>query len=370
MAKPRKYTSDVIADAVRQVEAARATGRRGPISTVARELHLDRRLLQSWVTKARAQAATAVPPTTPRADVDNDLVVLPDGLLHCLFCQQPMTATFTTVGLVYDCPPPCRRPPLNAVAVAEAVGQVVLQHAARLVPALTHPKRAVIAAIHAHRLIARITAGGHPADLRITWPATARPRHALTEELRLARQLATTDPARAHRLLQSILAGVDPAATAISTLHAEAAHLLATLLHGITAVRWADYAHRSLTHLHGPTAPPTLTAAHTLATAHRQAGHHQRAYGLYRQLADHLADTVGADAHQTLAVRATSALVLHDLGHHEAARTLLADIISRHRHAHPGHPATARMVDHLDRLRHLQTASSPTLVGSATGRRA
>ncbi|MBO4164390.1 transposase [Micromonospora antibiotica] len=366
MAKPRKYTSDVIADAVRQVEAARATGRRGPISTVARELQLDRRLLQTWVTKARARATTAV----PRADVGDDLVVLPDGLLHCLFCQQPMTAAFTAVGLVYDCPPPCRRPPLNAVAVAEAVGQVVLQHAARLVPALTHPKRAVIAAVHAHRLIARITAGGHPTDLRITWPATARPRHALTEELRLARQLATTEPARAHRLLQSILAGVDPAATAISTLHAEAAHLLATLLHGIAAIRWADYAHRSLTHLQGPTAPPTLTAAHTLATAHRQAGHHQRAYRLYGQLADHLAVTVGPDAHQTLAVRATSALVLHDLGHHDAARTLLADIISRHRRVHPGHPATARMTDHLDRLRHQQTASSPALVGSVLGGRA
>ncbi|WKU07279.1 hypothetical protein [Micromonospora sp. HUAS LYJ1] len=368
MAKPRKYTSDIIADAVRQVEAARATGRRGPISTVARELHLDRRLLQNWVTKARARAAIAVPSATPRAD--DDLVVLPDGLLHCLFCQQPMTATFTAVGLVYDCPPPCRRPPLNAVAVAEAVGQVVLRHAAHLVPTPTHPKRAVIAAVHAHRLIARITAGRHPADLRVTWPATARPRHALTEQLRLAHQLATTDPARAHRLLQTILAGVDPAATPISTFHAEAAHLLATLLHGIAAIRWADYAHRSLTHLHGPTAPPTLTAAHTLATAHRQAGHHQRAYRLFRQLAEQLADTVGADAHRTLAVRATSALVLHDLGHHDAARTLLADVINRHRHAHPGHPATTRMTDHLDRLRHQQTVSSPTLVRSATECRA
>ncbi|MEU7618786.1 tetratricopeptide repeat protein [Micromonospora rifamycinica] len=352
MAPPRKHTSDVIAAAVRQVEAVRATGRRGPISTVARELYLDRRLLQSWVTKARTQAAAA-PHTT------HDTVVLPDGLLHCRFCQQPMTATFTAAGLVYDCPPPCRRPPLNAAATAETVGQVVLRHAARLVPALTHPKRAGIAAAHAHRLITRITAGTHPTDLHVTWPATpGQPRHALAEELHLARQLATTDPARAHRVARTILTGVDPATTATSTLHAEAAHLLATLLHSVAAIRWADYAHRSLTHLHGPTAPTTLTAAHTLATAHRRAGHHQRALRHYRQLGEHLATTAGPDAHHTLAVRATTALVLHDLGHHDAARTLLADTITRHRRAHPGHPATARMVEHLDHLRQNHTTSN------------
>ncbi|WP_328340527.1 tetratricopeptide repeat protein [Micromonospora sp. NBC_00421] len=353
MALPRKYTSDVMTAAVRQVEAARATGRRGPISSVARELHLDRRLLQTWVTKARTQATTAVPPTTPRTDAGDDPVVLPDGLLHCRFCQQPMTATFTAAGLVYDCPPPCRRPPLNAVAVAQAVGKVVLGHAAHLVPALTHPKQAGIAAAHAHRLVNRITVGLRPADLRITWPTIAgQPRHALVEELRVARQLATTDPTRTHHLLQSILAGVDPATTATSTHHADAAHLLATLLHSRAAIRWADYAHRSFTHLHGPTDPLTLGAAHTLATAHHRAGHHQRAYRLYRQLADHLTTTAGPDAHPTLAVRATTALVLHDLGHHDAAHTLLTDTITRHRRAHPDHPATQRMADHLHHLRH------------------
>ncbi|MEU8376102.1 tetratricopeptide repeat protein [Micromonospora sp. NPDC048894] len=351
MATPRKYTSDVIADAVRQVESARATGRRGPISTVARELRLDRRLLQRWVSKARAAAATAAPHAAPRTDVTNDPAVLPDGLLHCRFCQQPMTPLFTHVGLVYDCPPPCPRTPLNATAVAHVVGQVVLRHAAHLLPAPTHPKRASIAAAHAHRFMARITAGAHPTDLHITWPATAsQPRHALTEVLRLAHQLVNTDPTRTHHIVQRILADVDPATTATSTLHAEAAHLLARLLHSKAAIRWADFAHRSLTHLHGPTAPTTLTAAHTLATAHRRAGHHQRAYRLYRQLADHLAATAGPDAHPTLAVQATTALVLDDLGHREAARTLLADTITHHRRAHPGHPATSRMAEHLDQL--------------------
>ncbi|WKU05633.1 tetratricopeptide repeat protein [Micromonospora sp. HUAS LYJ1] len=311
----------------------------------------------TWITAAHSHTTTAAPAT----DTGDDPVVLPDGLLHCRFCQQPMTPGFTTAGLVYDCPPRCRRPPLNAGAVTHAVGQVVLRYAAHLVPALTHPKQAGIAATHAHRLVTRITAGAHPADLRITWPAAGgQPRHALAEELRLARQVATTDTARTYRIVQSILVGVDPATTATTAIHAEAAHLFATLLTGAAAVRWADHAHRSLTHLHGPTHPYTLTAAHTLATAHRQAGHHQRAYRLYRQLAEHLAVTVGAehlavtvgaDAHQTLAVRATSALVLHDLGHHEAARTLLADVVSRHGRAHPGHPATARMTDHLNQLR-------------------
>ncbi|MFJ8690748.1 hypothetical protein [Micromonospora wenchangensis] len=205
MALPRTYTSDVMTDAVRQVEAARAAGRRGPISAVARELHLDRRLLQSWVTNARAHATAA---SSTHTGVDP--VLLPDGLLHCRFCRHQMTAVFTWAGLVYDCPPPCRRPVLNATAVASAVGLVVLRHAAHLVPALTHPKAASIAAGHAHRLITRITAGSHPSDLRITWPTTYPPRPVPPGHLHLARNLATTDPQRARTVLRNILAGIDP----------------------------------------------------------------------------------------------------------------------------------------------------------------
>ncbi|MFY1683625.1 hypothetical protein ACN265_19010 [Micromonospora sp. WMMD730] len=364
MATRRTYTSDVITNAIHQVEAARAAGRRGPISAVARELHLDRRLLQTWVTKARTHA-TATPPTTPPTSSDVDPVLLPDGLLHCRFCRHPMTAVFTWAGLVYDCPPPCRRPVLNATAVANAVGLVVLRHAAHLVPALTHPRAASIAAGHAHRLITRITAGIHPTDLRITWPTTRPPQPVPLGHLDLARKLTGTHPQRARTILRNILASIDPTTTATETAHADAAHLLAPLLQGEAAIRWADYAHRSLTHLHGPTHPDTLAAAHTLATAHRQAGHHQRAYQLLRELADHLAATAGPDAHPTLAVRATTALVLHDLGHHHAAHTLLTDTIDRHRHAHPGHPATARMTEHLDRLRHHHTTHPDSSPGAA-----
>ncbi|MBO4161445.1 transposase [Micromonospora antibiotica] len=354
MATRRTYTSDVITNAIHQVEAARAAGRRGPISAVARELNLDRRLLQTWVTNARTHAASA-PLTAPSTHTGVDPVLLPDGLLHCRFCRHPMTAVFTWAGLVYDCPPPCRRPVLNATAVATAVGLVVLRHAAHLVPALTHPKAASIAAGHAHRLITRITAGSHSSDLRITWPTTRPPQPVPPGHLDLARKLTTTDPQRARTVLRNILAGIDPTTTATEAVHADAAHLLAPLLHGRAAIRWADYAHRSLTHLHGPTDPLTLTAAHTLAAAHRQAGHHQSAYHLLRELADHLSVTAGPDAHATLAVRATTALVLHDLGHHHAAHTLLTDTIDRHHRAHPGHPATARMTAHLDRLRHHHT---------------
>ncbi|WP_144081818.1 hypothetical protein [Micromonospora wenchangensis] len=364
MALPRTYTSDVITDAVRQVEAARAAGRRGPISAVARELHLDRRLLQSWVTNARAHA-TAAAPTASSTHTGVDPVLLPDGLLHCRFCQRLMTAVFTWAGLVYDCPPPCRRPVLNAAAVASAVGLVVLRHAAHLVPALTHPKAASNAAGHADRLITRITAGSHSTDLRITWPTTRPPRTAPPGHLYLARKLTGTDPQRARTILRNILAGIDPTTTATEAVHADAAHLLAPLLHGQAAIRWADYAHRSLTHLHGPTHPHTLTAAHTHATAHRQVGHHQRAYHLLRELADHLAATAGPDAHPTLAVRATTALVLHDLGHHHAAHTLLTDTIDRHHRAHPGHPATARMTAHLNQLRHHHTTHDNSSPGAA-----
>ncbi|WP_431884763.1 hypothetical protein [Micromonospora wenchangensis] len=363
MALPRTYTSDVMADAVRQVEAARAAGRRGPISAVARELHLDRRLLQTWVTTARTHATGA--PTASSTHTGVDPVLLPDGLLHCRFCRHPMTAVFTWAGLVYDCPPPCRRPVLNATAVASAIGEVVLRHAAHLVPALTQPKAAGIAAGHADRLITRIAAGSHPSDLRITWPTTRPPRPVPPGHLHLARNLTGTDPQRARTVLRNILAGIDPATTATEAVHADAAHLLAPLLHGQAAARWADYAHRSLACLHGPTHPHTLAAAHTLATAHRQVGHHQRAYHLLRELADHLAATAGPDAHPTLAVRATTALVLHDLGHHHAAHTLLTDTIDRHHRAHPGHPATARMTAHLNQLWHHHTTHHDSSPGAA-----
>ncbi|MEV5769435.1 hypothetical protein AB0L34_33475 [Micromonospora sp. NPDC052213] len=357
MAFPRKYTTDFIADAVHKVEQARAGGRRGPISAVARDLDIDRRLLQDWVSEARADATPpAVVTATPLPDPDP--VLLPVGLLHCRLCQEPMTAAFTPAGLLFTCPPPCRRHPLDAAAVTRTIGQAVLRYAPHVVPALTHPRHVDVAAAHAHRVIARVTAGLAPTDLLITWhpvPAAGCRGTALANRLRLARDLAATDPHRAHAAARGILTGVDPTTTTADTNRAEAALLLAELRIRLgnpeAAIRWATFAHHSLTHLHGPAAPPSLAAAFTRATAHRQAGHHQRAYRLYRQLAEQLSATVGPDAHQTLATQATIALVLRELGHCGPARAMLADAITAHRRAHPGHPATGRMASQLQRLR-------------------
>ncbi|MET8253123.1 hypothetical protein [Micromonospora sp. NPDC005197] len=117
---------------------------------------------------------------------------------------------------------------------------------------------------------------------------------------------------RAREVLRDALAGVDPATAEANPALADAAHLQAELLirlgNSAAAIRWASYAHHSHAHLHGPSARPVLAALHTLATAQRQAGHHQRAYYAYRHLADQLTVTAGPGAHPTLATQATLAL--------------------------------------------------------------
>ncbi|WP_406080426.1 hypothetical protein [Micromonospora sp. NBC_00858] len=269
-----------------------------------------------------------------------------------------MTSTPDGDRLVYQCPGNCRPRGLDAAAVANTVGRAVLRHTPAIVTATGHPKSANLAAAHVGRVLARITAGHTATDLRFTWRVALAPAGhatpALSERLRSARTLAATDPVRAREVLRDALAGVDPAAADANPALADAAHLQAELLirlgNSAAAIRWASYAHHSHSHLHGPSARPVLTTLHTLATAHRQAGHHQRAYHAYRHLADQLTVTVGPDAHPTLATQATLALVLRDLGHCGAARHLLADTITTHRRAHPHHPATARMLQHLHEL--------------------
>ncbi|OKI71672.1 hypothetical protein [Micromonospora sp. CB01531] len=171
-----------------------------------------------------------------------------------------------------------------------------------------------------------------------------------------ARHLAPNDPLRARQLLHDSLTGVDPATAPAHPLHAEAAILLAELQlrlgHPADALTWATYAQHSTAHLHGPTHRRTLHALHLHAAAHRRAGHHQRAYHLYRKLADQLTRVEGPHARRTLAAHATTALVLHALGHCQAARALLADTITTHQREHPGHSATARMTQHLSRMWH------------------
>ncbi|GIJ80377.1 hypothetical protein SAMN05443287_10528 [Micromonospora phaseoli] len=361
MPHPRKYPQDLIDAAVSRVHQQRAAGDHRAVTAVAQELNLQRRLVQTWVTGARqaAEASTAARegPALQRADdADPWEVVLPPGLLWCRLCAQSMTAVMDCdENLVYDCPPGCCRSRLPAVLVVDAIGRAVLRHAPRIVPTtLAHPHSPLTAAACAGRVISRVTAGHTCTDLRITWRPVVTGLVPVNEYVELARSLAASNPAHARELLHAALAAVDPTTAPADPLYADAACILGEVLirlgHPSAAIRWATYAHHAGTHLHGPAAGTTLTALHTLATAHRLVGHHQRAYHLYRHLAEQLATTAGPEAHRTLAAQASLAVVLHQLGHCARARTLLADTITAHRHAHPGHPASDRMVGHLARM--------------------
>ncbi|MEU4595300.1 MULTISPECIES: tetratricopeptide repeat protein [Micromonospora] len=355
---PRKYPQELIDSAVTRVQQQRAAGSHRAVTAVAQELNLHRRLVQQWVTNARPATTTTIATATDeRADNDDPHALsLPPGLLWCGICRRPMTAVLTLDAKVaYDCPPDCHRPALPAARIVDMIGRAVLRNAPHIVPAaVAHPHNTETAAACAGRIISRVTAGRHPADLRITWRPVVASTAPLTEHLDLARALTATNPAHARELLHAVLSAVDPTTAPADPVHADAAHLHAEVLirlgHPTAAIRWATYAHQAHTHLHGPTAAATLAGLHTLATAHRLASHHQRAYHLYRHLAEQLATTAGPDAHPTLATQASLAVVLHDLGHCTRARDLLADTITAHRRAHPGHPATARMISHLGRI--------------------
>ncbi|MFI2650494.1 hypothetical protein, partial [Micromonospora fulviviridis] len=355
MAFPRRYPPELIDAAVQRVADTRAVRAYGAVTTVARQLNLDPRLVQKWVSKA------TTPPQEGRAGdtVTDGREVLSPGLLHCRMCRQLMTRTDTIdAGLVYQCQPGCRLRPLNATAITDAVGRA-LRYATRILPATGAPTHPHLAAAHAHRVLARVTVGTTASDITLAWRATPTlpPNHTNAEQARrvaTARDIAARDPLRARQLLHEILIGVDPVTAAADAPHAEAATLLAELHLRLDragdATVWAAYAHHSTAHLHGPTHPASLHALHLHATAQRRAGHHQRAYHLYRELAELLAQIDGPQAHRTLAIHATITLVLHDLGHCQAARGLLADTITAHRRKHPGHPATVRMTHHLARI--------------------
>ncbi|MEU5943097.1 tetratricopeptide repeat protein [Micromonospora sp. NPDC047548] len=361
MPYPRKYPQNLIDAAVARVQQQRAAGDHRAVTAVAQELNLQRRLVQKWVIDSRPATTTSPAvqqgPADQRADdTDPREVVLPPGLLWCRLCDQPMTAILgCDEDLVYDCPPGSFRPALPAARVVDAIGRAVLRHAPRIVPtALAHPHSPQMAAACAGRVISRVTAGRAPTDLRITWRPVITSLVPFTDYVELARTLAGSNPAHARELLHAALAAVDPATAPADPLHADAAGTLAEVLirlgHPSAAIRWATYAHHAHTHLRGPAAATTLTALHTLATAHRLVGHHQRAYHHYRHLAEQLATTAGPEAHHTLAAQASLAVVLHQLGHCAHARTLLADTITAHRRAHPGHPATDQMTGHLARM--------------------
>ncbi|PZG10254.1 hypothetical protein C1I95_28260 [Micromonospora craterilacus] len=264
------------------------------------------------------------------------------------------------VDPTYECRPGCRPTPPAAAAVAATVGAAILRYAPQLAPVTGTPTPPILAAAHADRILARVTVGTTAADITLAWHARPAPspgplRTAQAHRVAMARHVAAADPQRALSLLYNSLTEVNPATAPADVIHADAAALLATvhltLGHAKAAVTWATYAHHALAHLKGPSHRDSLASLHLLATAHRSAGHHQRALHLYQQLADHLTTTDGPHAHRTLAIRATISLVLHHLGHCQAARTLLADTITTHQREHPDHPATSRMTQHLTRIR-------------------
>ncbi|MFJ8582068.1 hypothetical protein [Micromonospora sp. NPDC093277] len=358
MAFPSRYPPELIDAVVQRVADARTVKAYGAVTSVARQLNLEPRLVQKWVTRATAPAVHQPTRRATGAATSWD-VHLPPALLHCRSCHQPMPYTHLHEG--YQCQQDCRPRPLAAAALADVIGRTILRHAPRILPTTGAPASPHLAAIHAHRILARITIGTTPDDITLTWrptptPAPARDQLTIERAQRVttARSLAPTDPIRARQLLHASLTGVDPTTAPAHPVHAEAATLLAELQlrlgHPTDAIGWATYAHHSTTHLHGPTHPRSLHALHLLANAHRRAGHHQRAYGLYRQLGEHLAATAGPHAQPTLAAHATTALVLHALGHCQPARTLLADTIATHRREHPDHSATVRMTQHLTRI--------------------
>lgn len=358
MAFPSRYPPDLIDAVVQRVADARRVRAYGAVTTVARQMNLDPRLVQKWVTKATAPVA--LQPCRPIPDSYE--MYLPPGLLHCRFCQQPMAhAESHDSGQGYQCQQGCRPRPLGGVAVADTIGRAILARAARIIPSTGTPTPPHLAAVHAHRVLARVTVGATPSDVTLTWRATPVPETGRFEAERArrvttARTLVLSDPLRARQLLHASLTGVDPTTAPADPVHAEAATLLAELQlrlgHPADAITWATYAHHSTTHLHGPIHRRALHALHVLAAAHSRGRHHQLAYRLYRELTDRLTQSDGPHAQRTLAVQAATALVLHALGHCHAARTLLADTITTHRREYPGHPATAHMTQHLSRIWH------------------
>ncbi|MGY4912560.1 hypothetical protein [Micromonospora aurantiaca (nom. illeg.)] len=345
---------------VQRVADVRTIKAYGAVTTVARQLDLDPRTVQKWVTKATAPQAHQ-PDREADAPVPWEFYLHP-GLVHCKFCRQPVDRVETAdLPPTYVCGNDCWPRPLDALVIATHVGRAILQHAPRIVP--SHPGTPTpphLAAIHAHRILTCVTVGTTARDMTLTWRATplADPDRWETERAQwvaAARDLALSDPLRAREVLHKSLIGIDPATGPPHPVHTEAATLLAAVhlrLGDIDpAIGWAGYAHHSANHLYGATHRRSLEALRLFAAAHRRAGHHQRAYHLYRQLGEHCAHSDGPCGQRTLAVHATTALVLHDLGHCHAAHNLLVDTIATQRREFPGHPATARMTHHLSRIR-------------------
>ncbi|MEV5695187.1 hypothetical protein [Micromonospora globbae] len=106
---PSRYPPDLIDAVVQRVTDARVVKAYGAVTTVARQMGLDPRLVQKWVNKATA------PVTLQRGKpaAESREAYLSPGLLHCRFCQQPMAhAESHDSGQGYQCQNGCQAPGL------------------------------------------------------------------------------------------------------------------------------------------------------------------------------------------------------------------------------------------------------------------
>ncbi|MBM0274475.1 hypothetical protein [Micromonospora tarensis] len=341
------FVANVVAASI---EHAAVNGLHRAFRDVARGHGLSPATVEEWVSRARTVQAAPVPP----------------HLLACHTCARSMVLIqLPGCGRVYLCAPSCGRTPVPADEIRSAVAAVILHRTPHLVP----PGKTTQAASYALGPIHRVTVGATSTDLHITWRAVSRqitgPMMGMAQRLHVARRHAADNTLeRAIDVLNSGLLHIDLTSgrLALDTATARAAALLATLTltsgEPAAALPWAQWGHRSLRHLlRDPTNPQVRAALRVLAATHRAAGNLTAAADCYSDLIRHHTQADGPYALPTLAAQATLAVVLHEHGHQELARQLLARTIADHRRVHPHHPAVARMTAALYRMH--TTANDP-----------
>ncbi|GAB3188990.1 hypothetical protein FHX75_111398 [Micromonospora palomenae] len=266
MPLPRVHTPEFIASVVDRVQQHQARHPHGAVTAVAQDLGLNRRLVSAWVNTARLPPATSAPAPVASTLPGDTVVFLPPGLLYCARCTAPMNPQQDVGVLGYQCVPGCRAGPLPAGPLVHQVGRAVLAAAPHLITQTTGAKAPEIGARHADRVLTRVTVGHAAHDLGFIWRSTPvhRPPGSLPNAVHAARTLADADLYRAREVLRHALTAVNPATAGAHPARADTAALLAEVLirlgHPAVVVALAGYAHRSYTHLHGPTDPSNYVA--------------------------------------------------------------------------------------------------------------
>ncbi|MDG4784992.1 tetratricopeptide repeat protein [Micromonospora sp. WMMD1102] len=289
--------------------------------------------------------------------------LLPVSLLRCRRCARQPVKIGSRDRVLYLCRPRCRRRPLDAYLLTDAVGRAVLRHTSTGLSrhaSAPPPPDAVIARVE--QVLQRVTVGETEEDFRLVWSlgpvpdiVAGLPLADLTERVR--QLIDRGQLAAAADVLHTALSPVITSTTAPDNDRAQAAHLLAQLLvqtgQPNLGLRFADYARRAHRFLHGDDADATLSATHLLATAHRHAGNVEDAYRIFRRLTAELTALDGRDALRTLRAQANLAVVLHAKGQCTRAHTMLVDAVTTLQRAHPDETRVAgRMLAHLTAMQH------------------